>query len=404
MPDASSKRTTATRTAWLMLVVIYLFSLAAPLNQYKVPPMLQQLKLHLGVTVVEGGWLMSIFSLMGLVLALPSGVITKKFGLRATGLLAIGSIFLGSLIGGFAPNTAMLLGSRLLEGLGLSLTVIMAPAAIAIWFAKDGGRGTAMGLWASWVPVGAVSMLNLAPVLGTTSWVPVWWAGTLYAGAMLVLFLFTFRLPAAPAEAAGKPGVTGLTDLLAGFKNRNAWLLGACFCISNLIGLSLSSFLPSYLQTQRNMSNAQASFISSIIMICILLAGFLCGVITDKTKLRRSLIAVSMLVLAACLLLPFRIGNDFMIPLMIVIGTVRGIIPTAVFVMTPEVVLDKRDLGVTFAIIALGKSLGNCIGPALLGSFISRFGWITAGDLFIPIALLGMTAALCIKYRPQDAA
>ena len=68
------------RVAWLALIgglAIYFVNSAA---QYKVPPILTELSSSLGITLVQSGWLMSIMSLLGLILAIPAGFIIMKLG------------------------------------------------------------------------------------------------------------------------------------------------------------------------------------------------------------------------------------------------------------------------------------------------------------------------------------
>ena len=66
--------------AWMILAVVFFSSLAAPLNQFKAPPVLQDVTQAFGVTLGTGGWLMSVFSMIGMILALPSGFIIGRLG------------------------------------------------------------------------------------------------------------------------------------------------------------------------------------------------------------------------------------------------------------------------------------------------------------------------------------
>ena len=51
------------------------------------------------------GNLMSIFSIMGFVLAIPAGYILKRFGIKLTGLVAVGSVAVGSCLGAIAETS-----------------------------------------------------------------------------------------------------------------------------------------------------------------------------------------------------------------------------------------------------------------------------------------------------------
>jgi len=117
--------------AWLILAVLLLFSIAAPLNQFKVPPIMPVLMDALGLSVDGAGLLMSVFAVTGLILALPSGLILQRAGARVTGILAGGSILLGSALGELSTSTGALLTSRVIEGIGTSFMAVLAPAIIA---------------------------------------------------------------------------------------------------------------------------------------------------------------------------------------------------------------------------------------------------------------------------------
>lgn len=80
--------------AWLVLSVLLLFSIAAPLNQFKVPPTLPVLMESLGLTVSGAGMLMSVFAITVIALALPAGWSAAFLSLPVIALL-------GSWLGGW---------------------------------------------------------------------------------------------------------------------------------------------------------------------------------------------------------------------------------------------------------------------------------------------------------------
>lgn len=94
-PSGARKRIS---TAWVVLIVLLLFSIAAPLNMGKVSPILPVLMDAFNLTVSRAGLLMSVYAITGLILALPAGVIFQKLGYRVTGLIAGGSIVIGAIV------------------------------------------------------------------------------------------------------------------------------------------------------------------------------------------------------------------------------------------------------------------------------------------------------------------
>lgn len=122
---------------WLVTLVGMLAAVAIAINMFKVPPTMGLLMADLGIGPALGGWLMTVPTVTGLILALPSGGLTDKFGPKKVGLFAILSAAVGSLIGSFAPNIELLLFSRFVEGLSFALIGVAVPAIIALWFSPE---------------------------------------------------------------------------------------------------------------------------------------------------------------------------------------------------------------------------------------------------------------------------
>ena len=66
------------RSAWFILFVLLTASVAAPLNQFKAPPVMPYLMETFELSVGTAGLLMSLFAATGLILALPAGFIFRS--------------------------------------------------------------------------------------------------------------------------------------------------------------------------------------------------------------------------------------------------------------------------------------------------------------------------------------
>ena len=182
--QAGEGRGTAVTTptyAWVILFAVFIASVAAPLNQNKVPPLMPVLMQAFEITLSQAGLLMSVFSITGFVLALPAGFIIQRFGPKITGLIALASLVAGAALGAVSGSMSLLLASRVIEGVGMGLIAVVAPSVIALWFPRE-KQGMPMGLWATWVPMGSILMLLLAPRMSTAwGWPSVWWFGAAFA-------------------------------------------------------------------------------------------------------------------------------------------------------------------------------------------------------------------------------
>lgn len=402
---AASKETTRTPGyAWIVLLAVYVATLAAPLNQMKVPPVMPILRDALGLGYSGAGMLMSIFSILGFVLAVPAGFIVQRVGIKITGLIAIGSLVVGSMFGALSGSTSLLFAGRFVEGAGMGLIMVAAPAALSLWFPAE-KRGLPMGLWASCVGIGNIAALNLAPPLAAASgWRSVWWAGAVIAALAFLLFLALFRLP-----RPGEVGITPLADsvptpevpagVAAVLRNTSNWLICASFMIFNLVVMTISTFYPDYLNTERSYSLAGASLATSLIMVAATFSGPLGGFISDRLGKRKVLIVYPFILTGLFFLFPFTV-TGWMIPvLLIVFGLVAGPIAPVTLAAVPEIMPSPRLVGIGLGVVILGQNVGMLIGPTLFGFLVERTGWVMAGYLMLPICALAVVCTWLAKIR-----
>ncbi len=383
--------------AWVILAVVYLASVAAPLNQFKVPPIMPVLMQELGIDLAQAGSLMSVIALVGLILALPAGILVQRFGPKASGLVALAFMVAGAALGATASSYSSLMASRVVEGAGIGLMGVIAPATIAMWFPLV-RQGVPMGIWATWVPVGSVLMYNLAPALAAArGWQAVWWLGAGFARATMLLYALLMRRPP-EAEAAAGQGRPSL-DLRAALANRDIWLLALAFACFNLALISLATFYPTFLVEERGYPLNQAAFVASIATMVVLFSAPLAGVVSDRIGSRRLVVALPFLALAVLMLFPFRVSGWQITAVMVVQGLAAGAIATATFAAAPEVMRKPQWAGLGLAVILIGQNLGQLVGPVVVGELISSVGWVAAGYALIPVCLLGFVSAWLVRVR-----
>jgi MFS family permease len=80
----------------------------------------------------------------------------------------LGFLTLWSVIGALSNYPGTFLFSRIIEGGGMGLIALMAPAVIAMWFPPQ-KQGSVMGIWTTWLPVGYVITFMLAPTTAASA-------------------------------------------------------------------------------------------------------------------------------------------------------------------------------------------------------------------------------------------
>lgn len=388
-----------TRSAWLILTVALANSVAASLNQFKAPPIMPLLMDAFHLTASHAGLLMSCFAITGLLLAIPVGFILQKLGPRKTGLIAISFVAGGSLLGALSRSMELMLGSRFLEGAGMSFISVVSPSLIAVSFAES-QRGKAMGILAAWVPLGSSIMFLLGPYLaGSWGWRSVWWFGFVYSAIAGALYFLLVR----PApQTSGNEEALQSGDIGKVLANRNVWLIAVLFGCFNFVFLAFVTWAPTFLNEIRHKSLANASFLISLITILAIILSPIAGWISDRIGSRKLICVVPMFLLMLLFPLMPRVSDALLYPFFIAVGVMTGFIPTGVFSAGAEVLEDKRLSGMVMAVILTGQYAGMLLGPFVFGSVMgSSAGWSAAFWTLAPLSAVGAIAGWMAAMTPR---
>ena len=160
MAEVDEKKAGAKRfdskMAWVVMAGVFVAGIVMAFAQYKVTgvlaspdPSAPSIARDLVLDNATAGWLMSIFTLVGIFLAFPAIGIVQKFGIKIGGMVALVFALVGGIIGLFASNAVSIVVARVIEGFGLGFIGVIAPTAISMWFPIE-KRGAPMGIWSSW--------------------------------------------------------------------------------------------------------------------------------------------------------------------------------------------------------------------------------------------------------------
>jgi len=390
------------RKAWAVMWSAFLASVAVVYNQFKVSPALGVLMEELKVDMVAGGWLMSIFAVAGVVLALPAVAVLMALGPKRSGLLALGSVILGSVLGALAGNPLTLLVSRGIEGIGLGLISVVAPAVVAMWFAPE-ERGLPMGIWAAWVPVGATLALNLGhPFLNALGWRGFWWSGTLLAVVAFLIYAAVVTEPEEEKEA-GSEGAP--PSLAAGLRVPALWALALSFAGYNFAAISFGTWAPSFFQERFGVAPGLAGFYAGLVFLVAAFMVVVAGKVLDQVRSRYRVLLVAVVltgfVYSSAFLLP---EARFILPYVVVLPCISSFYPPSVFTLAPEIMPSPALAGVAMAVVNMGSNFGALIGPPLVGFAVNAGGsWSygsvpLAGALAVSVVMAFLFAAMA---RPK---
>jgi len=229
---------------------------------HAVPPVLPLIIRELGLSHAQGGLLMSIFALPGIVVGILSGILSDRYGIKRVGGISIALMVLGSLLTALSNSYGFLLLGRMITGVGGMAITVNLLRLLSQWFM---GReiGLAMGIFATSYPLGTILSFNIFGFLGTAlGWrAPIWVSfGTGFL--TLLIFLVNCREPRKEGETERIP----LTLYMFVGLGLSIWLLAFSWTCFESVIISFLTFAPDYFRG-KGLNLARASALPALIMI-----------------------------------------------------------------------------------------------------------------------------------------
>lgn len=392
----------------MMLSVIYLASVTAPLAQFKVPPLASWLVPAFNMNAVSLGMQMSAIGIMGMILAFPAAHICRSLGAKNTVLLSVGCVGMGSLGGAFSTTFAMLMMMRLLEGVGIGLVGVSAPTCVSIWF-TDKSRGTALGLWSTWMPLSMIVVYRVAPAIADAwGWRFVYILCAAVCIVAFILFAIFFRLPSGKSPTFA--GALSTNDMFTLMKNRNIWLLGIDMMVFMTIGTGvLGTYYNTYLVNVHGFSDMDATFMVSIRPTISLIGGPLVGVLFDHIPLKRKrwlTVSAFILYIGALWFAWPAAGKNAVFGIWIftlLSGMAASVGGSAIRPFAP-IILRNGAAGAALgmAILQFMQNVGVAFGTPFFGYAIERVGWWGASAvILLPLCCVAIIAVMCIGLNKE---
>jgi EmrB/QacA subfamily drug resistance transporter len=432
---ALARRSSSQR--WLALAFIATAQLMIALDATIVSIALPSSQAALGASNADRQWVITAYTLAFGGLLLLGGRIGDFFGRKRAFLVGLAGFALASMIGGAAPDFAVLVGARALQG---AFAALLAPAALsllAVSFTEARERATAFAVYGSIAGSGAAIGFLLGGVLTQyLSWrwclyvnVPI--AVVAAAGAVAVLPSSSPRsrlhldLPGVVLVTAGMAAlVYGCADstpfvavsavLLALFvwreartanpllplgividRNRGGAYLTVALTIAGMFGAFL--FLTYYFQVTLRYTPVEAGLAFLPLVVSQQAGSWLIASRLMPVLSPRLLMAPGAVVAALGMLLLVQV------PLLaeVLLGVGVSCVMVPAFSLATQGV-DRSQAGVASATANASSQIGGSVGAALLNSVVTSSGFAAAsgwGAVILLVAALG-SGALINAPRP----
>jgi len=351
-------------------------------------PVLALFAESLGASPERIGLIVSVSTLTGVFLKLPSGALSDIYGRRL--LLRIGVVAFGipPFIYPFVSDLNVLTGLRFFHGLA---TAIFAPSALAtVAELYKERRGAALGTYTACTQSGAL----LGPFIG--GWL-VYTAGFSAAfvtagvfGCIALIIFFSLHLNP-PLPVVKEKGLAPvLAEMMKGFaavaRNRKVLITSSTDAAKMIANGALMAFLPLY-GVSVGLNPGEVGLLFSVQAITSFFSKPIMGRVSDRVG-RQPLIVIGLVICAGTFLLIAHTAN---FPLLLVLAAGFGFGEAVVSSSSSALVADSSEftrLGAGMGMQGTIMDIGHASGPLLAGVLIARLNYQAAFFIIAGIQLI----------------
>lgn len=355
-----------------------------------------------GLSRLQVGLLLPAVYLGGVLMSLPAGWLTDRFGVRFT--LGLGQALTGAMIvlAASSPSFGAMLACLVASGFGFSVLNPATGKAIVEWFAPR-RRGMAMGIKQTGLTLGILTAaLTLPPLAAATGWrraLAIAGAASFCSGTLVLL---AYRAPAASAVPPPDDRPR-LAELSIFFRRRAVLVVFACGLLLSVAQSSVLAYLALFAKETFAVSAVVAGQVLALAQLGGTGSRLAWGVISDRSfgGRRRPGIIASALIGAAAYAL-FALGAALPAPLAVAVAFVAGAGAFGwvglYFALVAEIG-GPRYAGLLTGVATACAWSGTLIGPLLFGLAREASGSYAAPWLLLTGIALGVAAALP-RLRP----
>ena len=382
--------------AWVVCLVGIFGGISLALVQNKVSPIITVLMSVFDINMSTAGLLSTIFTFVGIIMALPAAMILKRFGPKKSGVAALLFAVVGSIIGITTDNIAVLIVSRVIEGTGIGIIAVLAPSLISMWFPPE-KRGFPMGIWGSWMMISqTVLFFSAAPISEAFGWQGMWGLGLgacIIAAILFLLFVESPKTEVSHANVESKE-----VSIIEGLKSRGSFTLAIAAACFTFCSFTFVSWISAYWGVATSWSIEEIGRWVAILYLIEMVYAWIIGGILNRVKNRKLFGAAGFVFYGLLGLAAFMItGEPIIVVFVFVFPVFDALIPCVCWTIAPETATKPMYAGIALGILNIGLNLGTLLSAPVSGALVESYGWIAAGLCFLVAAIIGAVAMAATK-------
>ncbi|MCS6811598.1 MAG: MFS transporter [Tepidimonas sp.] len=384
---------------------------ASAMHVGKLPPALPWLARELGVTLVQGGFLLSMIQLAGMTLGALLGQLADRLGPRRVMLVGLLLLAAGSALGALAQGPQTLLWTRGLEGLGFLTTVLPAPGLIRRRVAEVRAQARALGWWGAYMPIGAALGLALSPPLyAAVGWRAAWWGLALLALASAALLARSVPADQGRGEGDAARLADALRAACGGLRltlaSPGPWWVALAFGAYSGQWLAVVGFLPT-LYTEAGWSATAVGWASALAAGINLSGNVGAGRLLARGWSVRRLLWLGYGAMALGAVGTFTLPGWAGYAAALGFSALGGLVPGTLFALAVRLAPSPATVSTTVGWVQQLSSLGQFSGPPLVAWLASQVGgwhWSWVFNVLCCAAGAALAVALQARWRAALAA
>lgn len=383
------------KRAWLVVAA----GGVAALQVGKLPPALPALQAELGLTLVQSGFLLSMVQLAGLTLAVFMGMLADGMGLKRSMVRGLLLLALASAVGGLATSVPVLLMCRALEGLGLLLVALPAPALIRRLVSPQ-QLASMLGVWGAYMPTGTALALLAGPLfIPTWGWSAWWW---LFAVISLAMAAWVWHAIPADPEVPVQAAAGGLERLRRTLGARGPWLVALTFGMYSGQWLAVVGFLPS-IYAAAGVTGGLLGVLTALAAAVNMGGNMVSGRLLQRGWAPRSTLWLGFGAMALGSTLAFAAFTEgwpwLRFTGVLLFSGVGGLVPGTLFSLAVRLAPGEQQVAATVGWVQQLSALGQFIGPPTAAALAARAGGWQLTPLFTVACCLGGVLLAVLAQR-----